>query len=282
MKFSKIKSYAKINLSLNVIKKLKSNFHNIESIVSFVDLHDVIYLRQINLKKHKVFFKGRFSKSINNSNTVTRLLEILDKKKIFKEKKFELKIIKNIPQKSGLGGGSMNASSLINYFIKKKIIKLKKIELEKLSYSIGSDVILGINPKNTILLSNGKIKRFEKKLNYFVLIVKPVIGCSTSMIYKKVRRFCKPKYNNPRQSLFKKYNLINSENELENVAFKIYPILKKIKLFLLKLSKVEFVRMTGSGSSVVAYFDSKIARDLAAKKFKKKFNNYWCIKSKTV
>ena len=44
MKFSKIKSYAKINLSLNVIKKLKSNFHNIESIVSFVDLHDVIYL----------------------------------------------------------------------------------------------------------------------------------------------------------------------------------------------------------------------------------------------
>ena len=55
-----------------------------------------------------------------------------------------------------------------------------------------------------------------------------------------------------------------------------------LQLFLLKLSKVKFVRMSGSGSSILAYFYSKKATENARKKFKKEFNNYWCITSKTI
>ena len=47
MSFSKVKSYAKINLALNVTGKLK-NLHKIESIVSFVDLHDLIFIKGSN------------------------------------------------------------------------------------------------------------------------------------------------------------------------------------------------------------------------------------------
>ena len=46
MSYYKIKSYAKINLSLGVIKKLNSNYHKIESIVSFIDLHDEIFIKK--------------------------------------------------------------------------------------------------------------------------------------------------------------------------------------------------------------------------------------------
>ena len=49
----KIKSYAKINLALNVTGK-KSKLHNIESLVSFIDLHDLITLKESNTKKHKI------------------------------------------------------------------------------------------------------------------------------------------------------------------------------------------------------------------------------------
>ena len=58
-----------------------------------------------------------------------------------------------------MGGGSMNAASLISFFMKKKIVKLSKNELIKLTKEIGSDVILGIKPTNIILSSNGKIKK---------------------------------------------------------------------------------------------------------------------------
>ncbi len=282
MKFIKIKSYAKINLSLNIVGKLKSKKHKIESLVTFVNLCDLIYLRPIHLKKHKIYFSGKFAKGINNKNTIFKLLQMLDKKKLLNNQKFEIKIKKNIPQQSGMGGGSMNAACLINYFYNKKIIKLNKKRLINLANLIGSDVILGINPKNTILSSSGKLTKFKKKLGFYVLIVKPNFGCSTKLIYSKVRHYSKAKYNNFEQSLLSKKNIINSSNELEKIVYKKYPQLMRLKLFLLKLSNVIFVRMSGSGSSVLAYFYSKKAAENARREFRKKFNSYWCITSKTI
>ena len=116
MKFLKIKSYAKVNLSLNIVGKLRSKKHKIESLITFVNLYDLIYLRPINSYRHKVYFTGKFAKGINSKNTVSKLLQTLDKKKLLNNQKFEIKIEKNIPQQSGMGGGSMNAASLINYF----------------------------------------------------------------------------------------------------------------------------------------------------------------------
>jgi len=282
MKFFKIKSYAKINLSLNIIKKLSSKYHQIESLVSFISLYDLIYLRPIVSNKHKIFFNGKFAKGIGKKNTISKLLQILDKKKLLNNKKFEIKVAKNIPQQSGMGGGSMNAASLISFFLNKKLIKMSNKRLNNLTNLIGSDVILGINQKNTVLSSNGKLTKFNKKLLYYVLIVKPNFGCSTKLIYSKVRNYSKSQYRNPKQSLFNKNNIINSSNELEKIVLQEYPKLRKIKLFLSKLSNVIFLRMTGSGSSIVVYFQSKKASVIASKAFKRKFKSYWCITSKTI
>ena len=282
MNFIKIKSKAKINLSLNITGKFKSKLHKIESIVTFIDFSDVIYLRPTKSKNHKINFFGRFSKGIRKKNTISKLLQILDKKKFLKDRKFEIKILKNIPQKSGMGGGSMNASNLINFFLKKKIFKLSQKDLINLTKLIGSDVILGINPKNSILLPNGKIIKSNKKFNFYVLIAKPNFGCSTKLIYSKVNNFSKSKYQIIKSKILNKKEIIISKNDLEEVAFKTYPKLKKLKLFLSDLPNVIFVRMTGSGSSICAYFQSKKAADIATREFKKKFNNYWCNTSKTI
>ena len=277
----RIKSYAKINLALNVIGK-QTRLHKIESLISFIDLHDLIYLKQINKKNHKVYFKGRYSKNINKVNTVTSLLGLLDKKKLLNNKKFEIKIIKNIPQEAGMGGGSMNVASLINFFIEKKIIRLKKKELVKLTSQIGSDVILGIKPNNTILSSNGRIKRYEKNINLYILIVKPTFGCSTKYIYSKVKSFSKPQFNPPKHKMFNTEYLKTLKNDLEKIAFKKHPKLKEIKSFLLTTPNNRFVRMSGSGSSIVAYFHAREACANAYSQFKKKFNSHWCITSKTI
>ena len=87
----KIKSYAKINLALNIVGKT-SSLHKIETIVAFIDLFDDILIKKIKSKKNKVEFVGKFSKSITNNNTVTKLLNILEKKKLLKGKKFKIRI----------------------------------------------------------------------------------------------------------------------------------------------------------------------------------------------
>ena len=277
----KIKSYAKINLALNVTGK-KSKLHKIESIISFIDLHDLIYFKQIDKVNHKVLFKGPYSKNINKMNTVTALLKLLDRKKLLNNEKFEIKIVKNIPQAAGLGGGSMNAASLINFFINKKILRLKKNELVKLTSQISSDVILGIKPTNTILSSNGKIKKYDKNIKFYTLVVKPTFGCSTKYIYSKVKSFSKSQFNFPNQTMFKTEYLKTLNNDLEKIVFKKHPKLKKIKSFLSTTPNNIFVRMSGSGSSIVAYFHSKGACGNAYRQFKRKFNSHWCIVSKTI
>ena len=282
MSISKINSYAKINLSLGVLGKLKNKLHRIESLVSFIDLHDEISIQKINKKKHKVFFYGRFSKNIPNKNTISKLLELLDRQNFLKNKKYLIKIKKNIPLKSGMGGGSMNASSVLRYFINKNKLLLNTSQISQIANKIGSDVILGIEKKNLILQGNRKLFRSNKKIGLYTVIIKPNFGCSTEKIYKNIKSFSKPALNKNKNKLFSVSNIISLKNDLEKVAFKKYPFLENIKQNMLNLPKVKFVRMTGSGSSLLAYFNSKKASLNAAKLLKKKYKNYWCILSKTI
>ena len=281
MKFSKIKSHAKINLSLNVVGK-KLSLHKIETIVTFIELHDKIMIKDIKSNKHKILFTGKFSKKIGKKNTISKLLKILDKKKLLNDRKFIIHVNKRIPHKSGLGGGSMNAASILKYFVKKKIIRIDRNEIINISNLVGSDTILGMNLQNSILTSNNKISYFKKCKKIYTLIVKPNFGCSTKYIYSKVKKFNSPVIKKPSRSMFSLKFLKKLRNSLEHIALKKYSRLKTIKTYLENSSNPEFVRMTGSGSALVAYFQSKSRCENAKKMFNKKYKNYWCIISKTI
>ena len=281
MIYSRIKSYAKINLALNIVGKV-SSLHKIESIISFLDLHDEILIKKIKNKNHKIKFIGKFSNFITYKNTVSKLLEIVDRKQLLNNTKFKIIIKKNVPPKAGLGGGSMNAAEIFKFLIKKKFIKISKKEIQKICSLVGSDVILGIYSKNLILKSNNIIKEFLIDKNIFTLIVKPNLGCSTKEIYSKVRKFTKPQFNKPIKKMFDMEFLKKMNNGLETIVLNKHKKLHILKEFLEKLSKVEFVRMTGSGSAIIAYFKTyKMCKD-AEKKVKKQFRNYWCKTAKTI
>ena len=274
-----IKSYAKINLSLDVLGRYKNNLHKIQSIISYINLHDKISIKLINQPNHIIKFNGPFSKNLKN-NTISKLLNILEKKNLIK-KKYKIEIRKNIPQKSGLGGGSMNAASILSYFIKKNIISISKNEIIKICNQIGSDVFLGLDRKNSILISNKKIKKFKTKIGLFVVLMKPKIGCSTKEIYRRVKKFSKKRIKISSKT-FNVDSLKTEKNDLEVPAFSLYPNLRKLKIFLSNTDQVKFVRMTGSGSTIVAYFSNKKSAINALKLAKKNFKNYWSILSKTI
>ena len=281
MKYTKIKSYAKINLALNITGK-NSFLHKIETIIAFIRLHDEIMIKRIKSNKHSISFSGKFSKNINKNNTVSKLFQILEKKELLKNKKFKIKINKRIPNEAGLGGGSMNAASILSYLAKKKIINTNKKGLMAISKLVGSDVILGLNCTYSILTSTNKIRYFTNCKKFYTLIVKPNFGCSTKYIYSKVRKFNKSKINQPNKKMFSLNYLKKMSNSLEPIVLSKYDKLRRIKLFLENLSGSAFVRMTGSGSAIVAYFQSKERCENAKKKFNKKHKNYWCITSKTI
>ena len=287
MKNFKIKSYCKINLSLRVIKKLSNNYHNIISLITFCDLHDVISISKTRSSGDKISFSGKFKKGINKkSNTVTKILNLLRRAKLLENRTFKINIRKNIPHGSGLGGGSSNAADLLNYFNSKMKLKLSKKKIKQLANQIGFDVPVNLERQNTLLTGKrDEILRLNQKFKLNLLIVYPNLICSTKRIYEKNK---KVSLSTP-QSFFciknnkKLINLLKNENnDLEETVIKIYPKVKKIIEYIKSIKGCYFSRITGSGSACFGIFSNMKNAIYAQKLIKLKYPNYWCVVSKTI
>jgi len=283
----KIKSYCKINLSLRVIKKLNNNYHNIISLITFCDLHDVISISKTRSLRDKISFSGKFKKGINKkSNTVTKILNLLRRAKLLENQAFKINIRKNIPHGSGLGGGSSNAADLLNYFNSKMKLKLSKKKIKQLANQIGFDVPINLERQNTLLTGKkDEILRLNKKFKLNLLIVYPNLICSTKKIYESNRKinFSKPQIipyikNNKKLINFLK----NENNDLEKTVIKIYPKVKKIIDYIKSQKGCYFSRITGSGSACIGIFSNMKYAIYAQKLIKLKYPKYWCVVSKTI
>ena len=283
----KIKSYCKINLSLKVLQKLNSGYHNIISLITFCDLHDVISISRIRNLKDEISFSGKFKKGINKkSNTITKVLNLLRSIKLLENQAFKINVRKNIPHGSGLGGGSSNAADLLNYFNSKMKLKLSKNKIKKLAGQIGFDVPVNLEKRNTFLTGKkGEILRLNQKFKLNLLIVYPNLICSTKKIYERNRKInlSKP------QSIFyiknnkKLINLLKNENnDLEKTVIKIYPKVKKIIDCIKSQKGCYFSRITGSGSACIGIFSNMKNAIYAQKLIKLKYPKYWCAVSKTI
>ena len=287
MKNFKIKSYCKINLSLKVLKKLKNGYHNIMSLITFCDLHDIISISKIRSSKDKISFSGKFKKGIDNEkNTATKVLSLLRKNQMVENQAFKINIQKNIPHGSGLGGGSSNAADLLNYFNSKMRLKLDKKKIKKLASKIGFDVPISLERRNTFLTGKkDEIIRFNQKFKLNLLIVYPGLICSTKKIYKKNRKINLLK---PQSFFYLKNNkklinfLKNEHNDLEKVVTKVYPKINEIINYIKSQKGCYFSRITGSGSACIGIFSNMKNAIYAQKLVKLKYPKYWCVVSKTI
>ena len=287
MKNFKIKSYCKVNLSLRVLKKLKNGYHNIMSLITFCDLHDVISISEIRDLKDKISFSGEFKRGINKKkNTITEVLSLIRSDKLIENQTFKINIQKNIPHGSGLGGGSSNAAYLLNFFNAKMRLKLSKNKIKKLAGQIGFDVPVNLERKNTFLTGKrGEILRFNQKFRLNLLIVYPNLICSTKKIYEKNRKISLSK---PRSFFYIKNNkklinlLKNENNDLEKTVITIYPKVKKIIDYIKSQKGCYFSRITGSGSACIGIFSNMKNVIFAQKLIRSKYPKYWCVVSKTI
>ena len=283
----KIKSYCKINLSLKILRKLNSGYHNIISLVTFCDLYDVISISRIRELKDEISFSGKFKRGINKkSNTITKVLNLLRSNKLLKNQAFKINIQKNIPHGSGLGGGSSNAANLLNYFNLKMKLKLSKNKIRKLADQIGFDVSINLEKRNAFLTGKrGKILRLNQKFKLNLLIVYPNLICSTKKIYERNRKI---NLSKPQSFFYIKDNkklinfLKNENNDLEKTVIKIYPKIKKIIDYIKSQKGCHFSRITGSGSACIGIFSNMRHAIYVQKLIKLKYPKYWCAVSKTI
>ena len=277
------KSFCKINLSLRVLKKLKTGLHDIQSNTMLLNLHDIVKVNRTKRKKDVIFFKGKFKKLVNKSkNSVSDTMYLLRKNGLIKkEEVYKIVVNKKIPVFSGLGGGSSNAAFLIKYFLKNKIHSLNLKPFEK---KIGSDLGFFFH-KQVFQKSLKKLKKYKMNFPLHFVLVYPNIKCSTKKIYSKVKF-----YSSPNEIDFSKivsknkfiYLIRRERNDLQKIVTSEFNILKRLLNFISIQQGCYFSRMTGSGSVFFGIFKSKKSAILGLKRIKKKFPRYWCGIAKTI
>jgi len=275
-----LKSFSKINLSLNVNSKLKNGLHDIQSYYCLINLFDKIKIRKIDKKKDKVVFFGPFVKHIKKSNnSITNLLKLLRKLELISGY-YSVNVIKNIPVFSGLGGGTSNAASVLKFLLKGKVSK--KI-LEKVEKLIGSDLRLFFHKKG--FLQNLRTIKTIKKQKLFFLLSRPNIICSTKKIYSKVKKYSKKKKFNF-QKMNNKKGFINyileQNNELQSIVEEEYPSIKILLKDINTEKGCHFSRMSGSGSVCYGLFNNESNAKKALNKIKTKHPKFWFSIAKTV
>ena len=128
-------SPAKVNLFLNILSRDDQGYHDINSIFTHIDLNDEITISESD--KFNINFLGEFSKYIKHNN-IEILFNFLIKKNLIKSDRYSIRITKNIPVGSGLGGGSSNIATVLNFLKSRKL--LRDDEAIYVAKKLGSDI----------------------------------------------------------------------------------------------------------------------------------------------
>ena len=253
---SEIISNAKVNIGLNISAKLDNNYHKIETLIQEISLSDEIsikiYQRRGNIK---ILQEGINIECAEEQNTCYVMANFL-KKKFNLKNKITIKIKKNIPTGSGLGGGSSNAAATLRCLDESLQLRMSKIEKNKICTSIGMDVPFFLDGGLQFAENMGeKLKPISSIFRkHFFLLVFPRFGISTSWAYNHI--------NKRLPSKKKLYNLlalkesINFDlfgNDFETIVIPRYPEIREVKKLLLS-SNALFSSLSGSGSTVFGIF----------------------------
>ena len=276
----KLKSFAKINLFLEVIGKYENNFHIINSIVSRINLYD-----EISIKKNKeliISFKGQFGPLVENNN-IHLLFETLIQEKLIDDAGFIIEIDKNIPVGAGLGGGSSNVATILNFLEENDYIK--KEEKLLISRKIGSDIEFFLEENSALLSGKGEVEsRFTIPTNAFVLLIYPQRMLSTKDVYSQSQIIYKKsifKINESNQLLFDEI-MSNTSNSLEESAMKICKEIREIKNILISDKECQYPRMSGSGSCYFGIYKSEKDAKNAEKDLLNQYSDWWTCVTKLI
>ena len=257
-----LSSYAKINLYLKIGKKLKSGFHNIQSVMQPIQLHDNISFEKLN--EDLIIVQSNNPDLESKGNLAYKAASLL--KDNFKVKEgVRINIEKTIPMSAGLGGGSSNAANVLVILNKIWNLRIAQKKLIEFGTEIGSDVPFFIVGKTALVEGIGdKIKPLRKSQSINIVLINPGIKVSTSWAYKQFDKN-KGKLSNNKKNIKELIRAINKKdikkisenicNDFDAIIEKKFKIVNEIKTNLKKFDALNYI-VSGSGPTVFGLYDS--------------------------
>ncbi|WP_130805564.1 4-(cytidine 5'-diphospho)-2-C-methyl-D-erythritol kinase [Senegalia massiliensis] len=259
MKTLKRHAYAKINLSLDVLKKRDDGYHEVEMIMQQVDLHDILTFEEIESGIEIICNDKRVP--TDKSNLIYKAYEVI-KQKYSINKGVRIYLEKNIPIAAGLAGGSSDAAQTLIGISKLWNLQINDIELMEMGVSIGADIPFCIFGGTGFARGIGEdISEITSFKNNIILLAKPDIDVSTKEVYESLnfKNIDHPDTDSLLKAIERKdmkFIANNMKNVLETVTIKKYPIIDNIKKQMIDCGAMGSM-MSGSGPTVFGIFKTK-------------------------
>ncbi|KAB8126489.1 4-(cytidine 5'-diphospho)-2-C-methyl-D-erythritol kinase [Gracilibacillus oryzae] len=247
------KAPAKINLTLDVLYKRPDQYHEVEMVMTTVDLADRIELFLLESGQIKVESDSRFIPN-DERNLAYRAAKLLKERFLIK-KGVIIKIDKQIPVAAGLAGGSSDAAATLRGLNRLWNLNLTMDELAVIGSEIGSDVSFCVYNSTAIAKGRGeKITELPPPPQCWVVLAKPSQGVSTQSVYQSLRldQLDHPDTGGMIMAIKNAdYQGICTrlKNVLETVTLPKNPEVQQIKSQMLR-SGADAVLMSGSGPTV--------------------------------
>lgn len=253
MKKLSVKAPAKINLALDVLHKRQDGFHEVEMVMTNVDLADRLELTE--LPYNDIILESTSGFVPDDRRNLAYQAAALLKERFSIKKGISIKIDKQIPVAAGLAGGSSDAAAALRGLNEIWDIGLSYDELAELGAEIGSDVAFCVYGGTALAKGRGEIiKPIDAPPPCWVILAKPSIGVSTADVYKKLNttKMVHPDIDGMVRAVEEKdYDMICGKlgNVLEDVTLQLHPEVRQIKEKMQQLG-ADGVLMSGSGPTV--------------------------------
>lgn len=278
------RSYAKINLTLDVLNRRQDGYHDIKMIMQTVSLFDLILVDRTPDSGISVATNLRYLPN-NDKNIAYKAAEAF-LQKTGADGGAKIMIHKNIPVAAGLAGGSGNCAAVLTSMNMLHGNILTDAELYAIGASLGADVPYCFNGGTQIAEGIGEILTpLDAMPDAYILLVKPQINVATAAIYEQIDSApisMRPDTEAMQRALSEHdINGISQNlcNVMEAVTEKMYPIVGGIKQKMMMNGALGAV-MSGSGPTVFGIFDDFRTAKTSADSFSMQFKDVFLTRTK--
>ncbi|MGZ9587084.1 4-(cytidine 5'-diphospho)-2-C-methyl-D-erythritol kinase [Paenibacillus marinisediminis] len=260
------KAPAKINLMLDVLRKREDGYHEVEMVMTMVDLADRLEMEE--LPRDTIIISSQAGYIPLDEKNLAFQAARLIKERYDVRKGVYIHLDKKIPVAAGLAGGSSDAAATLRGLNRLWQLNISDEELQTLGAELGSDVPFCVTGGTAIASGRGeKLEHIANPPQCWVILAKPPINVSTADVYGRLRANRIPKH----PSLADMRKAIEDQsftgicqslgNVLEDVTLPMHPEVQQLKEAMIRLG-ADGVLMSGSGPTVFGLVskESKIAR----------------------
>lgn len=296
----KVRSFAKINISLDIKGIREDGYHKLETVMQRISLCDEITVGWIPKEEAGADGDGnrpfialscnKYFLPVDERNIAYKAAALMasEYRERIGEGFIEIHIEKHIPVAAGLAGGSGNGAAVLIALNRLWKLGLSTRELCSIGARLGADVPFCVLVQNTgfgCALCRGigdELTPVKNRIKKAVLLVKPSFGVSTKEVYSAIDR-CEISRRPDNDAVIRALAQADQQTLYENMAnvleyytLEKYADVKKIKEEMITQTKAEKVMMTGSGPTVFALFSRLQDAQKSCVDFRKQgFSAFW-------